>query len=129
MHKLLGGLCGVLLVCTGAYGYDLSRDTSDPLFLQAKKDLLSKTDLSYFENGLRLGQLLSYGFADVFAMSASLHYQENFDNNQDGLSSIDVGAVYRLVSKSASVNHIVYDLLFGLKFGGNHRVRTPDYAA
>ena len=117
------GLCSL-----NAQAYDLSRDTADPLFLQVKSDLLSKTHLSYFENGLRLGQYLSYGFSDRFALSASLHYQEDFDGSQDGLSSVDLGGTYRLVTQSESENRIVYDVLFGLKFGGSHRVRTPDYA-
>lgn len=128
MRKLFCVIFGTALCVSGAHAYDLSRDTSDPLFLQVKTDLLSKTDLSYFEKGLRLGQFLSYGFSDRFAMSASLHYQEDFDGSQDGLSSIDVGGTYRLVTQSESENRIVYDVLFGLKFGGSHRVRTPDYA-
>lgn len=117
------GLCSL-----DAHAYDLSRDTADPLFLQGKTGLLSKTHLSYFETGLRLGQYLSYGFSDRFALSASLHYQQDFDGPQDGLSSVDLGGTYRLVTQSESENRIVYDVLFGLKLGGSHRVRTPDYA-
>ena len=127
MRKLLFGFFGTVL-CAGAYAGDLSTDTTDPLFLQSRSEFLSRTALNYFDNGLRIGQNFSYGLTDRFALGANVHYQQDFDGDQDGFSSVDVGGLYRLGTASENQNHIIYDVMFGMKFGGSHRVRVPDYA-
>ena len=127
MRKFLFGVFGVIL-CAGAYAGELSVDTSDPLFLQSRSGFLSTTALDYFDNGLRLGQYFSYGLTDRLAIGGNLHYQQDFDGPQDGFSSFDIGGIYRLGAADENSNHIIYDVLFGLKFGGSHRVRVPDYA-
>ena len=127
MRNFFSGIFGVL-VCAGANAADLSIDTSDPLFLQARSGLLTKTSLDYFDNGLRVGQDLSYGLTNRFAISGNIHYQQDFDGKEDGFSSFDLGGLYRLVTADENSNHIIYDVMLGLKFGGSHRVRTPDYA-
>ncbi len=127
MRKIIGALL-VCCVCSSAQAVDLSHDTSDPLFMQARTGVLSKTSLDYFSTGLRLGQDLSYGLTDRFVFGGRVHYQQDFDGTQDGFSSIDLGGIYRLGTASETESHIIYDVLMGLKFGGSERVRTPDYA-
>ena len=127
MRKFLIGFFGVVF-CAGAYAGNLNVDTSDPLFLQSRSGLLSRTALDYFDNGLRFGQYLSYGVTNRFTVGGNVHYQQDFDSVADGFSSFDVGGLYRIGDASENSNHIIYDVLFGLKFGGSHRVRTPDYA-
>ena len=124
---LISLLCG-FIVTPCAMASDLAEDTSDPLFLQAQRQVLSVTDLSYFDNGLRLGQYLSYGMMDNFVIGANVHYQRDFDGRENGFSSIDLGGVYRIGDADEESQKIIYDALFGLKFGGSHHVRTPDYA-
>ncbi len=118
----------VVFIGTGAFASDLTRDTSDPLFLQERTGLLSRTSLDYFDTGLRLGQSLSYGLHDRFAFGAKVFYQQSFNNNQDGFSSIDLGGIYRIGMADESSHRVIYDVLAGLKFGGSRRVRTPEYA-
>ncbi len=127
MRKFLIGFFGVVF-CAGAYAGNLNVDTSDPLFLPSRSGLLSRTALDYFDNGLRFGQYLSYGVTNRFTVGGNVHYQQDFDSVADGFSSFDVGGLYRIGDASENSNHIIYDVLFGLKFGGSHRVRTPDYA-
>lgn len=127
MRKLLFGIFG-LMMGWAAYAGELGVDTSDPLFLQSRSGFLSTTTLDYFDNGLRLGQYFSYGLTDRLVLGGNLHYQQDFDGHEDGFSSFDVGGIYRLGAADENSNHIIYDVLFGLKFGGSHRVRTPDYA-
>ena len=128
MRKLFIGIF-TLLFTVGAHASDaLLMDTSDPLFLQSRTGVLSQTGLDYFDNGLRMGQALSYGLSDRFVFGGNVHYQIDFDGRQDGFSSIDLGGIYRMGAASENSRHIIYDVLFGLKFGGTKRVRTPDYA-
>ena len=134
MRKFLFGLFMGLWCVTPALPSELSLDSNDPLFIPGYSDLFSKTDLYYFDgnkhngNGFRFGQFLSYGFTERFSLGANVHYQQNFDNDQDGFSSIDVGGIYRLGTASETIRRFIYDAVFGLKFGGNKNVRTPDYA-
>ncbi|MCR4917350.1 MAG: hypothetical protein K5912_00200 [Alphaproteobacteria bacterium] len=128
MRKVFVSLFGIM-ACIGVVKADgLWLDSNDPLFLQANSEFLSKTNLYYFDNGLRFGQFLSYGFTNRFSLGASIHYQQNFDNNQDGFSSVDLGGVYRLGTAKETIRRLTYDAIFGLKFGGNRHVRMPDYA-
>ena len=103
-------------------------DTSDPLFMQNLGHLLSQTDLDYFENGLRIGQYISFGITNRFVIGGNLHYQQDFDGPEDGFSSFDLGALYRIATADENDSHIIYDVLFGLKIGCSHKVRSPDYA-
>ena len=127
MRKFLFGIVGIA-ACAGAHAADLTVDTSDPLFIQARSGFLTKTALDYFNNGLRLGENISYGLTDRLVIGGNVHFQQEFHGDHDGFSSIDLGGLYRLGFASESTQRIIYDVLFGLKFGGSHRVRTPDYA-
>lgn len=146
MRKFLYALVFVELTGAGAYAeyeesyYDmdeeisapaketsLATDTSDPLFIQEQGHLLSQTGLDYFETGLRLGQYISFGVTNNLVVDGNLHYQQDFDGPEDGFSSFDLGALYR-IGTADDTSNIIYDVLFGLKFGGSHKVRSPDYA-
>lgn len=104
---------------------DVSNDTSDPLYLQAIEEILTKTDVSYWDHILRLGQGVSYGMNNRLSIGANVHYQNDFNGDEDGFSAIDVGGIYRM---SGAGDNIISDVLFGFKFGGSSHVRTPYYA-
>ncbi len=127
MRKILCFLFGVVAPCS-AFSSDLTLDTSDPLFMNGRGHVLSETDLSYFETGLRLGQSLSVAFSDRFVFGANVHYQQDFSGSEHGFSSVDLGGIYRIATADENDNEIMYDVLAGLKLGGSTRVRTPDYA-
>lgn len=127
MRKFLCAFVGVVAP-VAAFSGDLSVDSSDPLFMNGRGHVLSETDLSYFETGLRLGQSLSIGFSDRFVFGANVHYQQDFSGSEHGFSSIDLGGMYRIATADENDNEIMYDVLAGLKIGGSTRVRTPDYA-
>lgn len=127
MKKLLYVLFAVGF-CSEAFAADVVTDTADPLFLQTQGRALVQGGLEYFETGLRLGTGLSYGFTDRFALGARVHYQQDFAGSQDGFSSVDLGGIYRVGDADESDNDLVHDILFGMKFGGSHRVRMPGYA-
>ena len=98
MHKFLS----VCLVCVATIlpgagrANDLSNDTSDPLYLQAIEEILTKTDVSYWDHILRLGQGVSYGMNNRLSIGANVHYQNDFNGDEDGFSAIDVGGIYRM---------------------------------
>ena len=122
----------VAFVCTlvgfSVSAADITTDTSDPLFLQMQGRALVQTGLEYFETGLRMGFGLSYGMTDQFVLGGRVHYQQDFPGPQDGFSSIDFGGVYRAGDADEGDDNLIYDVLVGMKFGGSHRVRMPDYA-
>ncbi|MCR5194002.1 MAG: hypothetical protein K6B71_00545 [Alphaproteobacteria bacterium] len=128
MRKIIYGFVGGFFCLSSAMANGLALDSNDPLFLNGYSDLLSKTNLYYFDNGLRVGQHLYYGFTSRLTLGANVHYQQNFDNDQDGFSSIDIGGVYRLGTAQETLRRFIYDAVFGLKVGGNKKVRSPDYA-
>ena len=129
MKKSILFLLAAVALCGGAANAnDLSYDTSDPLFMPATRDVLSRTTLSYWDDVLRLGQTLAYGFNDRLAAGANVHYQFDFDGDEDGFSSIDVGGIYRLATANDNSARIISDVILGLKFGGSSHVRTPYYA-
>lgn len=132
MRKFLSALFGVVIAGVGCIGSGradgLQYDTSDPLYMLATNDVLSQTTLTYWDNILRAGQTLSYGINDRLSIGANVHYQQDFDGSEDGFSSIDLGAVYRVGTASGNSAHIISDVIFGLKFGGSSRVRTPYFA-
>jgi len=105
---------------------DLSMDTSDPLFLQGAEQILTQTSLTYWDHILRAGQSASYGINNNLAIGANVHYQHDFNGNEDGFSAIDLDATYRM--SGAADSNVISDVLFGFKFGGSSDVRTPDYA-
>ena len=105
---------------------DLSMDTSDPLFLQSAEQILTQTSLTYWDHILRAGQSASYGINNNLVIGANVHYQHDFNGNEDGFSAIDLGATYRM--SGATDSTVISDVLFGFKFGGSSEVRTPDYA-
>lgn len=124
MRKLLFAFLGVAL-CFNAHAAGLADDTSDPLFLTARGRVLSRTLFDYFEHGLRVGQYIDYGIIDGLVVGGNFHYQRDFDGDENGFSSVDLNALYRIANSKD--NHLTYDVLGGVKFGGTHRLRTPDY--
>lgn len=111
-----------------ADGVGLDRDTSDPLYMQAIGEVLSETTLTYWDNVLRLGERLSYGINNRLVVGLNVHFQQDFDGSEDGFSALDLGGIYRVGTANGNSAHIISDVLFGLKFGGSSRVRTPYYA-
>ena len=107
---------------------DLAYDTSDPLFLLRNEGILSQTSLTYWDHILRAGQAVSYGMNNRLSVGANVHYQYDFNGDEDGFSAIDLGGVYRMGTAEDNDACIISDVLFGFKFGGGSRVRTPDYA-
>ena len=106
----------------------ISRDTSDPLYMQGHKEILSKSTLTFWDNILRAGQDLSYGINDRLTLGANIHYQLDFDGDEDGFSAADFGGVYRLARADDNDARMVTDALFGLRLGGSSHVRTPYFA-
>lgn len=119
-----------LIVCASQARADgeLSRDTSDPLYMQGIEEILSQTSLVYWDNVLRAGQSVSYGLNDRLTLGANVHYQIDFDGREDGFSAIDLGGAYRMSTGADNSAHLISDVLFGFKFGGSSHVRTPYFA-
>ena len=106
----------------------LGRDTSDPLYLQGREEILSQSSIFYWDEVLRLGQAVSYGVNDRLALGGNIHYQFDFDGSEDGFSAFDLGGIYRLARAGDNSGHIITDVIAGFKFGGSHRVRVPWFA-
>lgn len=129
MRKFLIGLFSVFFLMPCAVHADsLELDTSDPLYMLSEQHVLSETTLTYWDNVLRLGEAISYGLNNRLTIGANVHFQQDFDGSEDGFSAIDLGGVYRVGTASGNSAHIISDVLFGLKFGGSSRVRTPYFA-
>lgn len=129
MRKFLIGLFSVFFLMPCAVHADsLELDTSDPLYMLSEQHVLSETTLTYWDNVLRLGEAISYGINNRLTIAANVHFQQDFDGSEDGFSAIDLGGVYRVGTASGNSAHIISDVLFGLKFGGSSRVRTPYFA-
>lgn len=126
MKKFFYAFLVPLVFCGVARAEGLVDDTSDPLFLTSRGRLLSRTILDYFENGLRVGQYFDYGVIDGLVVGGNFHYQRDFDGDENGFSSVDLNAFYRVANSED--NHLIYDMLGGVKFGGTHRLRSPDFA-
>lgn len=130
MRKFLSGillsLC--MLMPSMSRANDLSLDTSDPLFMLKIEGILSQTSLTYWDHILRAGQSMSYGVNNRLTLGANVHYQYDFNGDEDGFSAIDLGGAYRMGTADDNDVRIISDVLFGFKFGGGSRVRTPDYA-
>ena len=124
MRKFLSAfLCGVLMFGS-ANANSLEFDTSDPLYMPRAEEILSESTVSLGHDILRFGETLSYGLNDRLVLSASVHYQNEFGGDNDGFSSTDLGGVYR----AGASDTFISDVIFGFKFGGSRKVRTPDYA-
>ncbi len=130
MRKILYGLMvmGTVLYSPLAHANDVAHDTSDPLYLQSIEEILSQSSVSYWDHVLRVGQGVSYGLNNRLSIGANVHYQHDFNGDEDGFSAIDLGATYRVGNADDNDAHMITDVLFGFKFGGSSRVRTPDYA-
>lgn len=130
MRKFLLGLMVMVVVAMPSFARanDVAHDTSDPLYLQGIEEILTQTSVSYWDHVLRAGQAVSYGLNNRMSIGANVHYQHDFNGNEDGFSAIDLGAVYRVGTADDNDARIISDVLFGFKFGGSSRVRTPDYA-
>ena len=121
-------LCLTAGVCSASHAGALEFDTSDPLYMQGTGEILSTSNITYYDSVLRIGQALSYGFSERFTAGVNLHYQNDFAGDEDGFSSFDLGGVYRLMTPAENNHHIISDVLFGFKFGGSSHVRTPWFA-
>lgn len=130
MRKFLSGFLLFLCVMVPSISRanDLSQDTSDPLFLLQSEGILSRSSLMYWDHILRAGQSLSYGMNNRLTIGADVNYQHDFNGPEDGFAAIDLGATYRMGTADDNDARIISDVLFGFKFGGSSRVRTPDYA-
>ena len=106
----------------------LSNDLSDPLFLVGDNQFLSDTYISYFDERMRFGEHIGYGINNNFVVHANMLYQWDWSgHNESGFSSTELGGTYR-TSHGFNENHIISDVLFGLKVWGSSHVRTPEYA-
>ncbi len=115
--------------CGAAQANDvLARDTADPLYMLQDNAILSQTSLVYWDHILRLGQVASYGLNDRLSVSANIHYQEDFKDDEDGFSAVDLGATYRMATAADNSERIISDVMFGVKIGGSSHVRTPYFA-
>ena len=121
-------VAGAVLFTGAVRANDLMDDTSDPMFLQQEQQVLTQTSLTYWDHILRAGQSVSYGVNNRLALGANVHYQHDFNGDEDGFSAIDVGGVYRMGRAEDNASNVISDVLFGFKFGGGSHVRTPDYA-
>ena len=132
MRKLLFGLFGVFVglmpVVGDAHAEGLQFDTSDPLYMLSTNEVLSETALTYWDNVLRLEETVSYGLNNRLAVGINVNFQQDFDGSEDGFGAVDLGVAYRVGTADSNSARIISDVLFGLKFGGSSRVRTPDYA-
>lgn len=126
---LLAGILSVMAVLPNAVRANvLEHDSSDPLYMLANEEVLSQTGLTFWDNDLRLGQGLSFGMTDRFTVGANVHYQIDFNGEEDGFSAVDLGGIYRLARADDNNSNVISDLLVGLKVGGSSHVRTPYYA-
>lgn len=131
MRKLFSCLVAMAVIASGASARAddmLARDTSDPLYMLGIEEILSESSVAYWEHILRVGQTASYGLNNRLTARANVHYQNDFNGDEDGFSAIDLGGIYRLSTASDNSERIISDVLFGLKFGGSSHVRTPYYA-
>lgn len=130
MHKLLSVFFASVLVALPmvAGANSLEHDSSDPLYLLADEEILSKSNIAYWDHMLRVGQSVSYGLNSRLAIGADVHYQHHFNGDEDGFSAVDFGAIYRVTQPGDIKSNIITDLLLGFKIGGSSHVRTPYYA-
>ena len=106
----------------------LSTDSSDPLFFIADNRFLTDTYITTVDEKIRFGQYVGYGINNNFVIHANILYQWDVSGkNESGFSSTEIGGTYR-INHGLSDNHIISDVLFGLKVGGSSHVRTPEYA-
>lgn len=124
--KIMAVVCAAMLAVPAANAADY--DTSDPLYMNGRSEILSTSNIAYYDSVLRIGQALSYGFTERFNAGIGLHYQNDFDGDEDGFSSFDLGGKYRLMTAADNNANIISDVLFGFKFGGSSHVRTPWFA-
>ena len=91
MHKFLSRIFIALSLLLPTLGHSniLEHDTSDPLYIQPKSSILSKTTLTYWDHILRAGQSLSYGFNDRLSVGLNIHYQHDFNGSEDGFAIND----------------------------------------
>lgn len=110
-------------------GGTIADDTNDPLFMLAAQAFLSETDLNYHDEILRFGEQFSYGLNNRLSILGNIHYQIAFDDKVGtGFTAFDLGGRYRMGMAENNSAGMVYDVLFGAKFGGSSHVRTPEYA-
>ncbi len=130
MNKFLTGFmfCVSVMMPALVSANELQNDTSDPLFLQGQEEIFTQSSITYWDHILRAGQSISYGMNERLAIGLDVHYQHDFNGDEDGFSAVDLGGMYRLSNAGDNSANIISDVLFGFKFGGSSQVRTPDYA-
>jgi hypothetical protein len=99
----------------------IALDTSDPMFFEAAKDFVSRTDVWGGNEVFQIGQRFSYGVNDILALSVDARYQESFHSDADGLSNVGLMVTYR-----AGRDKYLTDVFGGINFGGAATV--PNYA-
>lgn len=115
-------LCGVLGVFSvGRAHANLSLDTEDPMFLEGKGDLLSRTGFDLSSDIARLTEKISYGLNSQLAIAADIGYQQDMDGENDGFSNVGLGFVYRM-----NDGQIKSDLFGGVRFSGDAKVSAFD---
>ena len=62
-----------------AHAGDMEHDTSDPVYMLQTEEILSVSNVAYYDSILRIGQALSYGINDRLSAGMSVHYQNDFD--------------------------------------------------
>lgn len=69
--KIMAVVCAAMLAVPAANAADY--DTSDPLYMNGRSEILSTSNIAYYDSVLRIGQALSYGFTERFNAGISLH--------------------------------------------------------
>ena len=125
-NKILSFFSTVVLGCVPFFSAhaDVEYDTADPIYLEASGDFLSRSSIDIGDSVMRLQQIFSYGINGRMAFSADIKYQQDFNGTEDGFSNIGLGMVYRLSNE----DNIMSDTMFGVSFGGNKNVRSPEFA-
>ena len=112
--KLLS-IFSLFIICSVplTHAHATEHDTADPLYLEKSGDFVSRSNVSYTDEILRLSQKFSYGINDKLSVGADLKYQLDFDGPEDGFSNIGLHGTYRL-----STGPTIADALVGINFGG-----------
>lgn len=126
----VAAVVGLGLVMTGGARANeyMDYDTSDPLYMLEQRQILSASNIAYYDSVLRIGQAFSYGVTDRLSLGGNLHWQNDFAGDEDGLSALDLGGIYRLMTAMDNTAGMVSDVLVGFKVGGSAHVRTPWFA-
>lgn len=111
-----GAICSLFfaLGVNGAYASEF--DTEDPMYFEQARDFTFRGGLSIGDDILDTGVRGSYGINDIFVLSATVKYQQDFDDDRDydGYSYTGMDVMYRV-----SNDTIKSDIFGGVKFSGD----------